>query len=346
MISNQARGLAASLLTLATLQAQSGTGSQPALANGASSQASHFEPSNPLLTGWLHELMDRDSVKARACYETVQLKEENPKDPQRMLAFCRIFEIDAFLARPDRLTELRKTVRELGIERNFQQLPGAAPVRRSLEALAKALHEVDADPSASARVAELRKRVLNDVSEAGVIARPYLVRQLGTARPGARTGALAQLESLRQQHEDAKRKGDQAAMQSLQAQIDAHQAELQRFQPRREVLRTYALEIVRQRLQGKDERAARLEETLRQTESNGGPLRRFLRGQMEADPRIFAQRYLVKLENYLGSASDLTQEERATLVACRDRVRALLGQGQAAKARDLLWPLIPLIDRG
>ena len=300
------------------------------------------------MSGWLDELLDRDYPKARASYELAAQRDEGPRDPMRMLAFSRLCEIEAFVAKPERVTELRQRMREIGGDpRNFPGLPiSTASIRRSLETLSKVLHEGATATAPSERSAELRKRIVTEVTESGALARPFLTRQLGMLRPGGRATNQAQLEALRQSLEDAKRRGDVASSKQLQAQIDAHQAEMSRFQPRRESLRAYALEIVRQRLEGRDERASRLEEALKQADFVGAPMRRMLRNPIEGDARLFSQRTLAALESLLKSERDLSQDERTTLEACRDRAKELYREGRFSKSRDLLWPVLLLIGRG
>lgn len=337
--------LAALLAVLGTPLAAQGdpSATQPSSLPASSSG----EGTHGLLDGWLHELLDRDYPKARSEYEAVLQREEGGREPSRMLAFSRLFEIDQFVGKAERVTEMRQRMRELGGEaRSFPTLPlGVAGIRRSLEALAQAVHVGAIEPGAAERIAELRKKIVTDVTDVNVLARPFLNRQQTTVRGGNRAAVQTQLEGLRLSLEDAKRRGDAAKVRQLQTQIDVHEIELRRIQPRRDTWRSYAFEIVRQRLDGKDERAARLEEAFRQTELGNGPMRR-MRGPLEQDPRLLSQRTLNALQAFLERDHELPPEDRATLEACRDRARSLVALGQYSKARDLLWPVQFLLGRG
>lgn len=290
--------------------------------------------------GWLRELLDRDSVAARADYEAVAGNETLLRE-QRALALARLAELDRAQGHPDRARERGRKIQELGLP-----LPGGPQgpdptLVRAIEELRKvATATTESQPEAALTEARQRVRAALGGTQLRALVRNYV----RVASPQQQ----ATLQGLRQQLRQAEGQGDSVRAEALRREINdllGDRAAYWRTRSYRDV----AFRIIELRLAGNAHAAARIEEILKgATRPRPGPggtggLRGFLREGQEGDPRNFVNFSLRALENFQRTDQELSVPERATLDRCLAKAKELVAKERYAEARELLRPLALLL---
>ncbi|MCC6670107.1 MAG: hypothetical protein IT458_03540 [Planctomycetes bacterium] len=296
------------------------------------------EDENPLLRGWLQEVLDQDPVAARRSYAEAA---EKGSRADAAIALSRLAETERVLGTDASWRALLRRMEAAGARAAVPRREEAA-FWAEVQAARRALEQAAGQEAHEA--AALKLRQILTARPALLQTRPYVRVPLETrlGPPGQQTLLVALEERLR----TAERTGQSEQVQELREQIADLRTARGFPQGRPQLLLGTALEIVRFRLDGKPAAADRLEETLRQLRLGArrprlpgvGELATLRPGAAASETQGYLRRLRSQLDRLADEERGLAPRDRETIERLLGRLDTLLKEARHQEIRELIRP--------